>query len=199
VLRAMRRFGDRERVCGLQEQIRQASPEAGVRSNFIVGFPGETEEDVAELHRFLTDARLDAIGIFGYSEEDGTEAASLAGQLPADEIARRGGDLAGLADELMAQRAEERVGESVEVLIEESLGRGRYGGRGGHQAPEVDGTTEVRARGRLAPGDLVRARVTGAEGADLVAEVSDSPVTASPERDAAGARPARGTRRVEPA
>jgi ribosomal protein S12 methylthiotransferase len=199
VLRAMRRFGDRERFCALLEQIRQASPEAGVRSNFIVGFPGETEEDVAELHHFLTDARLDAIGIFGYSEEDGTEAASLPGQLPGDEIARRVGDLADLADELMAQRAEERVGESVEVLIEESLGRGRYGGRGGHQAPEVDGTTEVRARGRLAPGDLVRARVTGAEGADLVAEVSDSPVTASPARGAAGARAARGTRRVEPA
>jgi ribosomal protein S12 methylthiotransferase len=175
VLRAMRRFGDRERFCALLEQIRQASPEAGVRSNFIVGFPGETEEDVAELHHFLTDARLDAIGIFGYSEEDGTEAASLPGQLPADEIARRVGDLAGLADELMAQRAEERIGEIVDVLIEEPLGRGRYGGRAGHQAPEVDGTTLVRARGGLAAGDMVRAQVTGAEGADLVAEASVEP------------------------
>jgi ribosomal protein S12 methylthiotransferase len=199
VLRAMRRFGDRERFCALLEQIRQASPEAGVRSNFIVGFPGETEEDVAELHRFLTDARLDAIGIFGYSEEDGTEAASLPGPLPADEIARRVGDLADLADELMAQRAEERIGESVEVLIEEPLGRGRYAGRAGHQAPEVDGTTQVLARRRLAAGDIVRARVSGAEGADLVAEVSDAPVAASSQSGAAGARPARGARRVEPA
>jgi ribosomal protein S12 methylthiotransferase len=199
VLRSMRRFGDRERFCGLLEQIRQASPEAGVRSNFIVGFPGETDDDVAELHRFLTDARLDAIGIFGYSEEDGTEAASLPGQLPDDEIARRVGDLAGLADELMAQRAEERVGESVEVLIEESLGRDRYSGRAAHQAPEVDGTTQVRARGRLAVGDMVRARVSGAEGADLLAEVSDSASAGSPGGGAAGARAARGTRRVEPA
>ena len=199
VLRSMRRFGDRERFCGLLEQIRQVSPEAGVRSNFIVGFPGETDDDVAELHRFLTDARLDAIGIFGYSEEDGTEAVSLPGQLPEDEIARRVGDLAGLADELMAQRAEERVGESVEVLIEESLGRGRYSGRAAHQAPEVDGTTQVRARGRLAVGDMVRARVSGAEGADLLAEVSDSASTGSPGRGAAGARAARGTRGVEPA
>jgi ribosomal protein S12 methylthiotransferase len=188
VLRTMRRFGDRERFCALLEQIREASPDAGVRSNFIVGFPGETEADVAELHRFLTDARLDAIGIFGYSEEDGTEAASLPGLLPADEIARRVEDLADLADELMAQRAEERVGESVEVLIEESFGRGRYGGRAEHQAPEVDGTTQVLAGGRVAAGDMVRARVTGAEGADLVAEMIDVV-------DA----PARGTRRVEPA
>ena len=82
VLRAMRRFGDRERFCALLEQVRRACPEAGVRSNFIVGFPGETEADVAELHRFLTEARLDAIGIFGYSEEDGTEAASLPGRCP---------------------------------------------------------------------------------------------------------------------
>ena len=136
-----------------------------------MGFPGETEDDVAELHRFLTDARLDAIGIFGYSEEDGTEAASLPGPLPAEEIARRVEDLADLADELMAQRAEERAGEIVEVLIEEPLGPGLYGGRAAHQAPEVDGTTEVRARDRLAVGDLVRARVTGTDGADLLAEV----------------------------
>ncbi len=187
VLRAMRRFGDRERFGVLLDQIRQASPEAGVRSNFIVGFPGETEEDVAELHRFLADARLDAIGIFGYSQEDGTEAASLPGQLPPDEIARRVEDLADLAEELMAQRAEERVGESVDVLVEEPLGQGRYGGRAAHQAPEVDGTTQVRSRRPLVAGDMVRATVTGAEGADLLADVA-------PPR-----RPARGTRRVEPA
>jgi ribosomal protein S12 methylthiotransferase len=191
VLRAMRRFGDRERFCALLDQIRAACPEAGVRSNFIVGFPGETEDDVAELHRFLTGARLDAIGIFGYSEEDGTEAASLPGQLPADEIARRVEDLADLADELMAQRGEERVGQSVDVLVEEQLGEGRYGGRAGHQAPEVDGTTELRAAGRLAAGDMVRATVTGAEGADLLAEPAGPTVTG-----AGGARPERGARRV---
>jgi ribosomal protein S12 methylthiotransferase len=191
VLRAMRRFGDRERFCGLLDQIRQACPRAGVRSNFIVGFPGETEQDVAELHRFLTDAGLDAIGIFGYSDEDGTEAATLPGQLPEDEIARRVEDLAGLADELMAQRAADRVGETVEVLIEESLGDGRYGGRAAHQAPEVDGTTQVRAGGRPSAGDVVRATVTGSEGADLLAEA-----IGSPEPDAG---PARGAQRVEPA
>jgi ribosomal protein S12 methylthiotransferase len=191
VLRAMRRFGDRERFCGLLDQIRQACPEAGVRSNFIVGFPGETEEDVAELHRFLTEAGLDAIGIFGYSDEDGTEAATLPGQLPAEEIARRVEDLADLADELMAQRAADRVGETAEVLIEESLGEGRYGGRAAHQAPEVDGTTEVRAGDPIAVGDMVRATVTGSEGADLLADMIGSLAASAP--------PARGAQRVEPA
>jgi len=169
VLRAMRRFGDGERFRALLDQIRRACPEAGVRSNFIVGFPGETEADVAELHTFLADARLDAIGIFGYSDEDGTEAASLPRKLPADQIARRVEDLADLADELMAQRAADRVGEILDVLVEEPLGEGRYCGRAGHQAPEVDGTTQVRASRRLAVGDMVQAVVTGAEGADLLA------------------------------
>jgi tRNA A37 methylthiotransferase MiaB len=176
VLRAMRRFGDGERFCGLLDQIRRACPEAGVRSNFIVGFPGETEADVAELHDFLAEARLDAIGVFGYSDEDGTEAASLPGHLPEDEVARRLEDLAGLADELVAQRALERHGETLAVLIEESHGDGSYGGRAAHQAPEVDGATEVRAGpglGQLRVGDLVRARVTGAEGADLLADAVD--------------------------
>ena len=122
VLRAMRRFGDRERFCGLLDQIRRGCPDAGVRSNFIVGFPGETAGDVAELERFLSEARLDAIGIFGYSDEDGTEAAALPGHLDPAEIARRVDELSDLAEELMAQRAADRVGETVEVLIEEALG-----------------------------------------------------------------------------
>jgi ribosomal protein S12 methylthiotransferase len=181
VLRAMRRFGDRERFCALLDQIRQLAPLAGVRSNFIVGFPGETDDDVTELQRFLTEARLDAIGIFGYSDEDGTEAASLPGQLPADEIARRVEDLADLADELMDQRAAERIGEVIDVLVEDALAPGQYSGRAAHQAPEVDGTTELRATGRLAAGDLVPARVTGSQGADLVAEVIAAPDLRNPD------------------
>ena len=183
VLRAMRRFGDRERFCGLLDQIRAADPRAGVRSNFIVGFPGERPADVRELERFLGDARLDAIGIFGYSDEDGTEAATLPGQLAADEIARRVEDLADLAEELMSQRAAERVGETLDVLIEESLGNGRYGGLAAHQAPEVDGNTTVLSPEPLAAGDMIRATVTGSDGADLLAEA----VGATPARHPAAA------------
>ncbi len=170
VLRSMRRFGDRERFGQLVEQIRALAPDAGIRSNFIVGFPGESEDDVAELTAFLTEARLDAIGIFGYSDEDGTEAATLPGQLPEDEIARRVEDLASLADELMTERAAERIGTTVDVLIDEVLPDGRYLGRAEHQAPEVDGATEVRSERQLAPGDVVQAVVTGSDGVDLHAD-----------------------------
>jgi len=170
VLRAMRRFGDRERFVGLIEQIRSLAPDAGIRSNFIVGFPGETEADVAELQAFLADARLDAIGVFGYSDEDGTEAASLPGQLPEAEIADRVEELASLADELMAERAADRIGQSVDVLIDEVLSDGSYLGRADHQAPEVDGATEVRSTRLLRPGDMVTAVVTGSAGVDLEAD-----------------------------
>jgi len=169
VLRAMRRFGDRERFLTLLDQIRELSPQAGVRSNFIVGFPGETEADLAELELFLSDAGLDAIGIFGYSDEDGTEAASLPDKLDGTEIARRVEEVAALADELMSQRADSRVGEDADVLIEEETDDGRYEGRAAHQAPEVDGVTTVTSSGRLAPGDMVRAVVTGSDGVDLAA------------------------------
>jgi MiaB/RimO family radical SAM methylthiotransferase len=177
VLRSMRRFGDRERFSALLDQIRELSPQAGVRSNFIVGFPGETADDLRELELFLSQAHLDAIGIFGYSDEDGTEAASLPGHLDEAEISRRVEEFAGLADELMAQRAESRLGETLDVLIEEEADDGSPGaflGRAAHQAPEVDGVTTVRSPAptlQLMAGDMVRAVVTGSEGVDLIADV----------------------------
>jgi len=174
VLRAMRRFGDRERFLALLDQIREQSPQAGVRSNFIVGFPGETAEDLAELELFLSHAGLDAIGIFGYSDEDGTEAASLPDKLDDAEISRRVEEFAGLADELMAQRADSRLGETLDVLIEEEADDGFEGfaGRAAHQAPEVDGVTTIRTGTPLAAGEMVRAVVTGSEGVDLIAGVT---------------------------
>jgi ribosomal protein S12 methylthiotransferase len=176
VLRAMRRFGDRERFWTLLDQIRAISPGAGVRSNFIVGFPGETAADLAELELFLGRAGLDAIGIFGYSDEDGTEAASRPGKLDDAEIARRVEEFADLADELMAQRAADRLGETLDVLIEETDSADEsdtartFTGRAAHQAPEVDGVTTVRSTVPLASGDMVRAVATGSDGVDLIAD-----------------------------
>ncbi|MWA04477.1 30S ribosomal protein S12 methylthiotransferase RimO [Actinomadura sp. LD22] len=170
VLRSMRRFGDRVRFLELLDQIRAQAPEAGVRSNFIVGFPGETEDDFEELAEFLSAARLDAVGVFGYSDEDGTEAADLDGKVDPDEIARRVEELSELAEELTAQRAEDRVGSLVHVLLEDKADGG-FEGRAAHQAPEVDGTVLVRGEG-LALGEIVAARVTGSDGVDLVADVS---------------------------
>ncbi|MEU0489453.1 30S ribosomal protein S12 methylthiotransferase RimO [Nocardiopsis sp. NPDC006139] len=169
LLRRMRRFGDRERFLELLDTVRSRVPEAGARSNFIVGFPGETEAEFEDLVAFLEAARLDAIGVFGYSDEDGTEAREHPNKVPEEVVAERVDRLNRLSEELMAQRAEERVGEEVTVLVETVLEDGAYEGRSEHQAPEVDGSTILYGEG-LAAGDLVRATVVQAVGADLVAE-----------------------------
>ncbi len=172
VLRRMRRFGSTESFLALLETIRAGDPTAAVRSNVIVGFPGETEDDVAELERFLVAARLDAVGVFGYSDEDGTEAEHLPDHLPQDVVDARVARLTELVEELTSQRAEERVGELVEVLVD-AVVDGAVEGRTAGQAPEVDGATTLTGLGTdvLVPGDLVRARVVASEGVDLVAEL----------------------------
>lgn len=170
VLRRMRRFGDPESFLGLLEQIRTLAPEAGVRSNVIVGFPGETEDDLQTLCDFLEAARMDVTGVFGYSDEDGTEAATYDGKLDEDEVRERTERVTGLVEELNAQRAEERIDEQVVVLVE-SVDGDVVEGRAAHQGPEVDGTTLiVGAPADVRVGDLVTAVVTGTEGVDLIAQ-----------------------------
>ncbi|HVT70967.1 MAG TPA: 30S ribosomal protein S12 methylthiotransferase RimO, partial [Trebonia sp.] len=154
--------------------IRAKAPEAGVRSNFIVGFPGETEEDLAELERFLGAARLDAIGVFGYSDEEGTEAAGFEPKVDADEIAARVERVTALADELVAQRAEDRIGGEVAVLVEEVVD-GEVIGRAAHQGPEVDGVVRLTGADGVPRGRFVPAVVTAAEGVDLVARADGAP------------------------
>jgi len=185
VLRRMRRFGDTDRFLELLGSIRELVPAAGARSNFIVGFPGETDEDYAELERFLTEAGLDAIGVFGYSDEDGTEAAGFPDKLDQDLIDERAAALADLADDLVAQRAAERVGEKVRVLVEE-VGADGVEGRAAHQGPEVDGSVRLTGDlGEIRVGDLVDAVVLDSEGVDLVAELV-SAVAEPVSTDAAG-------------
>ncbi|MFK0195007.1 30S ribosomal protein S12 methylthiotransferase RimO [Kitasatospora sp. NPDC090308] len=173
VLRRMRRFGSTEQFLGLLETIRAKAPGAGARSNFIVGFPGETEEDFAELERFVTHAGLDAIGVFGYSDEDGTEAAGYDGKLDQDVVDDRVARLSKLAEELTAQRAEQRVGSEVTVLVE-SVEDGVVEGRAAHQAPETDGLTTLLGVQDAVVGRFYRATVTGTEGVDLVAEAVEA-------------------------
>ncbi|HEY5788406.1 MAG TPA: 30S ribosomal protein S12 methylthiotransferase RimO [Microlunatus sp.] len=175
VLRRMRRFGDADSFLSLVEQVRAQVPDAGIRSNVIVGFPGETETDVQVLADFLVEARMDAIGVFGYSDEEGTEAVRLDHHLALDLVEERRTRIADLADELVAQRAEERVGSVLSVLVDEidtDSGSPVAVGRADHQGPEVDGVTQLAPQG-LAIGDLIEVSVTGTDGVDLRGTVLD--------------------------
>ncbi len=169
VLRRMRRFGDPDSFLGLLAQIREHAPEAGIRSNVIVGFPGETEDDLETLCEFLVAARMDVTGVFGYSDEDGTEAATYDLKLDDEEIRARVERVSGLVEELTSQRAEERLGETVDVLVEDLSGPLPVG-RAALQGPEVDGTTSLEvAFSSVSVGDLVEAVVVASDGVDLVA------------------------------
>lgn len=186
VLERMARSGSPERFLTLIERIRELDPDAVFRSNFILGFPGETEDDVATLEEFLTAARLDWVGLFTFSREDGTPSADMDGQVPADEAAARRDHLSIIQEHLADEAAARFVDRELAVTVQETAqgvtgSRRRHpglqitAGRSYREAPETDGEVRlVTADG--APADLpvgrtVTARVRRTEGVDLVAEV----------------------------
>jgi ribosomal protein S12 methylthiotransferase RimO len=168
LLRSMRRFGDGEKFLHLITQIRALNPEAGIRSNFIVGFPGESDAQFMDLIDFLTQAQLDAIGIFGYSDEDKTEGKTLENKVAPELITERVNELSTLVDELITQRAEARIGQKVTVLIEDEA---EQEGRADHQGPDVDGSTFIKSRNKYRVGEYVDAVVSDVLGVDLIAQV----------------------------
>ena len=168
LLRSMRRFGDGEKFLHLISQIRALSPTAGIRSNFIVGFPGESDAAFMDLIEFLSESQLDAIGVFGYSDEDKTEAETLTNKVAPELIAERVSELSTLVDELITQRSEMRIGEKISVLIEDEA---EQEGRAEHQGPDVDGSTFVKSRNKYRVGDYVDAVVSDVAGVDLIAQV----------------------------
>ena len=168
LLRRMRRFGDGEKFLHLITQIRALNPQSGIRSNFIVGFPGETDGQFMDLIEFLSQAQLDAIGIFGYSDEDKTEGKNLSNKVAPELITERVNELSTLVDELITQRAESRIGEKISVLIEDEA---EQEGRAEHQGPDVDGSTFVKSRNKYRVGEYVDAVVSDVAGVDLIAQV----------------------------
>ena len=162
LLRRMRRWGDGERFLARIEAIRRREPEAAFRSNFIVGYPTETEEDHDRLLRFVEEAQLDWCGFFAYSEEDGTYSAGLEGKVDGGLRSERLAELGELQDAITARRRDMLVGRRVEVLVDEP-----GAGRTHREAPEIDGIVHVPAG--LAAGTFAKVTVTAATGCDLEA------------------------------
>jgi len=165
MLRAMRRERSVAAVRALLGRVRAAVPGITLRSSFIVGFPGETEADVDALCAFLDEQEFERVGVFQYSSEEGTHAATLSGHLPDDVKQARFERVMETQAVVAARLARAQVGRTIEVLLESEDAPGRFTGRSRTQAPEIDG--EVRVRGEGAPGEIVAVRITDAGAYDL--------------------------------
>jgi ribosomal protein S12 methylthiotransferase len=166
LLRGMKRPGGADTYLEMIGDIRRQAPEAALRSSFIVGFPGETDDDVEELASFLAEARLDWAGFFPYSAEAGTPAAALKGRLAPEAIGERLRYLQTIQEEITAQANLAQVGRQVRVLIDQ-IEDDLPVGRSFRQAPEIDGMILLDGG---EPGEWVEAEITAAFGADMEAK-----------------------------
>jgi ribosomal protein S12 methylthiotransferase len=175
VLRRMKRPASGERNLERLAKWRQACPELVVRSTFIAGFPGETEEEFEHLLEFMREAQIDRAGCFAYSPVPGAAANELPGALPQAVREERRARFMAVAEAVSAARLQRRVGSTMQVLVDHAPALGRRGGVGRSyaDAPEIDGTVKLlppeKASKTLKPGEFTRARIVAAEGHDLVA------------------------------
>ncbi len=178
LLRRMRRPGDGDRYLEMVEAIRAREPEAAFRSSFLVGFPGETEDDHDALLGFLDAAALDWAGFHAFSREDGTSAAAMADFVPDSLVAERLRECSAVQDPITASCRDSLLGRGVDVLVDAIDGDGRATGRTHREAPEIDGVVTLTGP-FLRVGSIVTATVTEAWGTDLVAEVTDASESAA--------------------
>jgi ribosomal protein S12 methylthiotransferase len=156
----MRRWGDGPRFGERIAAIRERFPDAAFRTSFIVGYPGETEADHDALLGFIAEQRLDWVGLFSYSAEDGTHAVDLDGAVDPEVMAQRLAEAQALADDVTSVARAERLGDIVEVLVDEP-----GTARSHREAPEIDGVVKVPVD--LAVGEFAKVEITGVEGPDL--------------------------------
>jgi len=176
VLRRMKRPASGERNLERIARWREMCPELVVRSTFIAGFPGETEQEFQHLLDFVREAQIDRAGCFAYSPVEGAAANELPGMLPQEVREERRARFMAVAEEVSAARLQRRVGANMQVLVDSAPALGRKGGVGRSyaDAPEIDGTVRLlppqKLSKRLAVGEFTRARIVATDGHDLVAE-----------------------------
>jgi ribosomal protein S12 methylthiotransferase len=172
VLRRMHRPWDGDRYLNLFEKVRAAMPDCAIRTTFIVGFPGESEDEFNHLLTFCREAKLDRVGAFQFSREPSTPSFDLAGQVPSRIKNERYDKLMRTQQSISLEKNEAWIGKTLEVLIEDNR-QGWLIGRSHRDAPEIDGLVFVS--GEATPGSIVHATINGAEHYDLYAEMGNSP------------------------
>lgn len=165
VLKNMKRRSTYEKNCGLVKKLREKIPGIVIRSTFITGFPGETEEDFAILRDFVKECEFERLGVFAYSPEEGTKAAEMENQIDDTVKNLRRNEIMELQNRISLKKNKEKIGSEITVLCEEKIGENIYAGRSGADSPEVDGS--VVFKGKAEPGEYVTVTVTAAQDYDL--------------------------------
>ena len=169
ILKAMKRPGTIENTLARVHKWREICPELTIRSTFIVGFPGETEDDFEQTLDFLREAQLDRVGAFEYSPVDGAKANDLADHVPAEVMAERKARFMQVQAEISAARLQQKVGKTFDILIDEVDDEGTIG-RSKADAPEIDGLVYLNGETQHQVGDIIQAKITHADEHDLWAE-----------------------------
>jgi len=172
VLRLMRRAKDTGQIRRVVERIRERVPGAAIRSAFIVGFPGETEDAFGRLCDFVAETRFHNIGVFAYSPEEGSGADGLAGEVDPEVARDRRDALMAVQEPITAELLDAQVGSTQRVLVCGRDEDGTWFGRTDIQAPEIDGITLLGGDLSQLRGTIVDVEITGAEGMDLFGEVA---------------------------
>ena len=173
VLKAMKRPAFEDKTMARIHRWREQCPELTIRSTFIVGFPGETEEDFEYLLNWLSEAQLDRVGCFQYSPVDGATANALANAVPEDVKQDRYERFMAHQQAISAARLQQKIGREIDVLVDEADDQGVIA-RSGADAPEIDGVVYVTSQQPVKPGQLLRVRVTEADAYDLWAQTIDT-------------------------
>ena len=172
ILRKMARRTNKETIVGIIDKLRERVPGITLRTSLIVGFPGETEEDFKELCEFLEEYKLDNVGVFKYSKEEGTPAANMEDQIDEDIKANRQNDLMLIQKKVVEDLNKLKISKVYDTIIDERKGK-FFIGRSSEMAPEIDGTILVDTNENIKKGDIVKVKIKEALEYDLVGEVCD--------------------------
>ncbi len=173
ILQRMGRRTNNEYLRNLVWKLRKAIPDIALRTTLITGFPGETEDNFENLKAFVKEMRFDRLGAFAYSAEEGTVAAGMDGQIPDDIKEKRRDEIMLIQQEIAFEKADEKVGMIVPVIIEGRLDDGALVGRTYMDAPDVDGYVFIDSDKDLMSGTIMNVRITGSNEYDLIGEFCD--------------------------
>lgn len=171
VLKSMNRKTSKDHIIKTLKSLRESVDGIVIRTTFIVGFPGETEEDFKELINFIEDIKFDKLGVFEYSKEEGTSASLLDNQIPDEIKENRKNQIMSIQNEISSEILSEKINENLEILIEEKIDENNYVGRTYMDAPEIDGVTYITSERNLNIGDFVNVKIVDSLDYDLVGEL----------------------------